>query len=148
MPDPRVSSGQELYEHVRQLARDIGVRVWVCLGCTGAWAFAQPAGFLGIPTVYLAQTPDEPVPYFTALHELGHHADPDFLRRGRLRLDAEAFAWRWAVEHGLHPPGPEVWADIAEALHSYGNDRRYRRTPDFERLLEEAERNADVRAVA
>lgn len=142
-------TGQELYEHVRELARDLDVMLWICLGgnCPpwygGGWATVTELGHMA---VFITQVPDEPVSYFTALHELGHHADPDWGKNPK--LDRETYAWRWAISQSLIEPGPEVWASILEALQTYGSDRRYRRTPAFKSLLEEAERNNHARSVA
>jgi hypothetical protein len=129
-----------LLEHVVELAIDMGVRVWVALECTEAWGLAEEYDMAGArPAVWLGRLPIEPVPYFIALHELGHHADPaGWGRRAKLALDREAYAWRWALAEARVPADKAVWADILDALSSYARNRRYKLTPDFNDLLEDA----------
>ena len=137
-------TGQELFEHVRTLARDLDAKVWVCTTCPAV----DPQGRVtDSRDVFLVLPPDEPTTYLLALHELGHLASVEGWGKV-VRLQEEADAWRWALEQSLIDPPAEAWAYVAWALRSYARDRRYKRTPDFDRLLEEAERNADVRAVA
>lgn len=58
--------------------------------------------------------------YLAWMHELGHVETS----RGRDprwdRLDAEADAWLWALEHSLVEPDQEDWAYIRDSLESYG----------------------------
>ena len=57
------------------------------------------------------------VSYFVALHELGH-----LVARGNRslpQLEAEAQAWRWALDHSLVEPTPTTRARIRTYLRSY-----------------------------
>lgn len=144
-------TGQELFEHVRELADDLDTVVWVCGNCGDAVS-AMEATTQG-SAVFLATIPDTPTPYLVALHELGHAAklhgysrvtkvDGTVIRPTSTRLAREAEAWRWALENSLIEPGPEEWAQILWRLRTYDRDRRYKRDPDFDSLLREAERKA------
>jgi hypothetical protein len=141
-------TGQELLEHIQSLAEELDSPVWICLGCERGekdpdyWYVYGEAIRFGNdnPFIVMTETPDEPIPYLIALHELGHHADQ--LWGKGLRLDREVFAWCWALEHSLVPTGPRAWGRIARSLRSYAQDKRYKRTDNFERLLAEAEWNA------
>jgi hypothetical protein len=138
-------TGQELFEHVRTLAADHDVLMWICATCQDAGeAYGEAISLTGWdnPLVVLTQLPDTPEAYLVALHELGHHADPCWTKG--LRLDREVYAWRWAIATSLIPFFAPEWTFIRDALRSYAADRRYKLTPDFECLLAEAERNADA----
>lgn len=68
--------------------------------------------------------------YFTALHELGHHALSDY---GPERLlEEEADAWQWAIEHAPFPPSAQVKRRMGECLRLYSESAkgaRSRRPP-------------------
>jgi hypothetical protein len=133
-------TGQELYEHVRELARSLDVQVWICATCDHLEGGPAGAAEHTRHVITLSHSPDEPLAYLVALHELGHHADPRPFGKGGI-LSREEFAWRWALERALVPPSPEVWGRIAYHLRSYGELRkRWPRT--FRSLLEQAERSA------
>ena len=127
-------------DHIRQLAQSSGIRVWVNLDSTTEWGMSTLDGD-GDPIVFLGMIPDTLEGYLIALHELGHHHDPDWGKP--TKLDREAYAWRWALLHG---PGGEVrdqvWAIVLSHIQEYARDRRFRRTPAFENLLADAERAA------
>lgn len=131
----------ELYEHVRQLARDYGVRVWVAMEPSSYAADPTlPYGEAGKdeedePTVWLSHPPDTPLAYLVALHELGHIIAPAM--RGRVR-DREAKAWRWAIEQSKLPINAVAWRWIRGYMRSYCGPQ-YRASEDFDNLLEEAE---------
>jgi len=129
-----MTTGQELLEHVQRLGRDLDVPVWTCLNCKTVGGEAVEVD--GARYITVSQIPDTVIPYQIALHELGHHADPAGFKG--LRLDREAWAWRWALEHALIDLD---WTDLYTRLTSYIADRRFKRTPDFDRLVAEAERN-------
>ena len=126
-------------EHIRTLAADLGVTVFVCLNCEEPvqWGLAT-MGNDDEPVVFLGALPDDLGTYLVALHELGHHADPDWGRG--LKLDREAYAWQWAMQQftdaiGYHASKWVAAADvIRHHLDLYRRDRRYRRTPTFEAL--------------
>ena len=69
------------------------------------------------------------VSYFIALHEIGH-----LVGRGRSapRLEAEANAWLWALEHCAVEPTPATRRSIVRRLEGYlawARNRQYRRVP-------------------
>lgn len=142
--DGEIVTSQELLEHVHALAAELDVSLWACMSCPGGYGeavfFVAPAE---LRIIAITALPDTVPMYLIALHELGHHADPaQFGKVGRSRaLDREVFAWRWALEHSLVDPGREGWRAIRDALRSYTHDRRFKQTPAFIELLEEAETN-------
>lgn len=125
----------DLYEHVRQLAREYDVELWVCETCPDHEVEGE-AYLNGHRAVFLTQAPDTPEAYLVALHELGHHAAHPW-GRGRV-LDHEAAAWRWAIEQATIPLGPDEWRVIYQRLKSWKADRRYRQTYEYLLLLDEA----------
>lgn len=69
------------------------------------------------------------VSYFIALHEIGH-----LVGRGRSapRLEAEANAWLWAVEHAAVEPTEATLRSISKRLRGYlewAQNRQHRRVP-------------------
>ena len=69
------------------------------------------------------------VSYFIALHEIGH-----LVGRGRSapRLEAEANAWLWALEHTAFEPTQATLRSISKRLLGYlewANNRQHRRVP-------------------
>ena len=69
------------------------------------------------------------VSYFIALHEIGH-----LVGRGRSapRLESEANAWLWALDHGIVEPTPATLRSISRRLRGYlawARSRQYRRVP-------------------
>jgi hypothetical protein len=69
------------------------------------------------------------VSYFIALHEIGH-----LVGRGRSapRLESEANAWLWALDHGVVEPTPATLRSISRRLRGYldwARNRQYRRVP-------------------
>lgn len=69
------------------------------------------------------------VSYFIALHEIGH-----LVGRGRSapRLESEANAWIWALDHSVVEPTPATLRSISRRLSGYldwARDRQYRRVP-------------------
>lgn len=133
-----------LAQHVRDLARALGVRVWVCATCPEeeeVWGEALQFSLEDMrPTVWVSHFPDEGEAYWTALHELGHIATD----RRAPTLSREARAWRWALEAAVIEPDQETWAVIHHALGTYRANRRFKRTDEFTSLYAEAERNARV----
>jgi len=118
-------------EHVFKLADEMGALVFVCENCED-W----PEGSIASAVLYLL-----------ALHELGHLEASRGKRKKFIPtrlpiLTEEAQAWRWALARSRVNPGPDEWAQILWRLKSYADDRRYKRDPDFDRLLAEAERKA------
>ena len=69
------------------------------------------------------------VSYFIALHEMGH-----LVGRGRSapRLESEANAWIWALDHSVVEPTPATLRSISRRLLGYldwARNRQYRRVP-------------------
>lgn len=69
------------------------------------------------------------VSYFIALHEIGH-----LVGRGRSapRLESEANAWLWALDHAVVEPTPATLRSISRRLWGYldwARSRQYRRVP-------------------
>ena len=69
------------------------------------------------------------VSYFIALHEIGH-----LVGRGRSapRLESEANAWVWALQHAAVEPTPATRRSIVRRLEGYlawASNRQYRRVP-------------------
>lgn len=69
------------------------------------------------------------VSYFIALHEIGH-----LVGRGRSapRLEAEANAWLWALEHSAVEPTAATKRSISRRLSGYlawARNRQYRKVP-------------------
>jgi hypothetical protein len=69
------------------------------------------------------------VSYFIALHEIGH-----LVGRGRSapRLESEANAWIWALDHSVVEPTPATRRSISRRLRGYldwARSRQYRRVP-------------------
>lgn len=69
------------------------------------------------------------VTYFVALHEIGH-----LVGKGRsgTRLEKEAAAWRWAIEHAIVVPTDAARRSMGRRLRSYvrwAEFRQHRRRP-------------------
>jgi hypothetical protein len=69
------------------------------------------------------------VSYLIALHEIGH-----LVGRGRSapRLESEANAWIWALDHTVVEPTPATLRSISRRLSGYldwARNRQYRRVP-------------------
>jgi hypothetical protein len=69
------------------------------------------------------------VSYYIALHEIGH-----LVGRGRSapRLESEANAWLWALDHSVVEPTPATLRSISRRLRGYldwARNRQYRRVP-------------------
>jgi hypothetical protein len=69
------------------------------------------------------------VSYFIALHEIGH-----LVGRGRSapRLESEANAWLWALEHSAVEPTQATLRSISRRLRGYlewARNRQHRRVP-------------------
>jgi predicted ArsR family transcriptional regulator len=69
------------------------------------------------------------VTYFVALHEIGHLVGKG---RSATRLEKEAAAWRWAIEHSLVTPTDAARRGMGRRLRSYvqwAELRQHRRRP-------------------
>jgi hypothetical protein len=69
------------------------------------------------------------VSYFIALHEIGHLVGPG---RSAPRLEAEANAWLWALDHCAVEPTAATRRSISRRLGGYlewARNRQHRRVP-------------------
>jgi hypothetical protein len=69
------------------------------------------------------------VSYFIALHEIGHLVGPG---RSAPRLEAEANAWLWALDHSAVDPTAATRRSISRRLRGYlewARNRQHRRVP-------------------
>ena len=69
------------------------------------------------------------VSYFIALHEIGHLVGPG---RSAPRLESEANAWLFALEHSVVEPTQATLRSISRRLQGYlawARNRQHRRTP-------------------
>lgn len=69
------------------------------------------------------------VSYFIALHEIGHLVGPG---RSAPRLESEANAWLFALEHSVVEPTPATLRSISKRLRGYlewARNRQHRRVP-------------------
>lgn len=69
------------------------------------------------------------VSYFIALHEIGHLVGPG---RSAPRLEAEANAWLWALQHTAVEPTAATLRSIVRRLEGYlawAQNRQYRKVP-------------------
>lgn len=145
---------EERREHVLELADALRANILVddellCLrmACEGddphgmVW---KQRPFDGAPLMTVVMLTHDPgattLTYLVALHELGHLAR----WRGRL-LDTEAAAWEWAIQQSREGLTAGDWGGVLSRLTTYTGCRRCKPSDDFNRLLAQAERNADVR---
>jgi len=104
----------ELRRQVLDLAAAHGIEVLIGSGRGRAYRGAPARGRaarIRVPEIR------GQVSYFVALHELGH-----LVARGNRslpQLEAEAQAWRWALEHALLEPTETTRARIRTYLRSY-----------------------------
>lgn len=99
-------------EHVDELAAEMGVLVR-----REKPRDARKKAYLGGRPRILIGGVNSDVDYFTALHELGHHAIGDY-GPDRL-LEEEADAWKWAINHARWEPSAVVKRMIGTKLKSY-----------------------------
>lgn len=106
--------------HVEALCRDHRVELDL-RASTAARSWRRPRRIRVQPVKSL-------VTYYVALHELGHV----LARRRSLggRLEKEATAWMWALEHALEDPNAAVWGAVHRSLDSYltwASNRQHRK---------------------
>jgi hypothetical protein len=94
--------------HVLDLAAEHGVTVTWCESDRHGAAWRRTRR-IRIPII------EDDIDYATALHEIGHVVG----RNPRRRLDQEAAAWRWALDHYQGAPSRRVWSEIGRATDSY-----------------------------
>ena len=109
--------------HVAQLCREYGIELIGSSSRGRAIRWRGGKREIAIPPIR------GQVSYFVALHEIGH-----LVGRGRsaARLEAEANAWLWALEHTIIEPTPATRRSISNRLGGYlrwAESRQYRRVP-------------------
>jgi hypothetical protein len=115
--------GVDLMEaHVEDLCREHGIEL-VGASSRVAPSAGRAAGSIAIPPIR------GQVSYFIALHEIGH-----LVGRGRSapRLESEANAWLWALDHAVVEPTTATLRSISRRLRGYldwARSRQYRRVP-------------------
>src|SRR3990172_7894319 len=110
-PPTRRRKGVELMEaHVAQLCREHGIELIDSSSRGRATRWRGGRREIAIPPIR------GQVSYFVALHEIGH-----LVGRGRSapRLEAEANAWLWALEHAAVEPTAATRRSISRRLRGY-----------------------------
>jgi hypothetical protein len=121
---PRKRRGVELMEsHIEELCREHGIELVGASSRGRAIRWRGGRLEISIPPIR------GQVSYFIALHEIGH-----LVGRGRSapRLESEANAWIWALDHSVVEPTPATLRSISRRLNGYLNwarNRQYRRVP-------------------
>jgi hypothetical protein len=121
---PPQRRGVDLMEaHVEDLCREHGIEL--AGASSRGRAIRWRGGRLGISIPPIRGQ----VSYFIALHEIGH-----LVGRGRSapRLESEANAWLWALDHAVVEPTPATLRSISRRLRGYldwARNRQYRRVP-------------------
>jgi hypothetical protein len=116
--------GVELMEaHVEELCREHGIEL------VGASSRGRAIRWRGGKLEISIPPIRGQVSYFIALHEIGH-----LVGRGRSapRLESEANAWLWALDHSVVEPTPATLRSISKRLGGYldwARSRQYRRIP-------------------
>jgi hypothetical protein len=121
---PRTRRGAELMEaHIEDLCREYDIELVGSSSRGRAIRWRGGKLEISIPPI------KGQVSYFIALHEIGH-----LVGRGRSapRLESEANAWLWALEHSAVEPTPATKRSISRRLRGYldwARNRQYRRVP-------------------
>ena len=138
-------SARRLREHVRDLAKNMGVTVVYVGSLGGVWGQAQvhPGDIYEQKRkrlVLLSHRPVTPMTYMVALHELGHCVPGDGWSAD-LTLDREAAAWEWAIEQSIL--AKELSSHHARNfLRPYREKRDLSRSEYFERVYTRVTRNS------
>jgi hypothetical protein len=103
-----------LTQQVSDLATEHGIEILDGTGRGRAYRGALKHG--RAPRIRIPEIRGQ-VSYFVALHELGHLAARG--NRSLHQLEAEAQAWRWALDHALIAPTQHTRARIRTYLRSY-----------------------------
>jgi hypothetical protein len=116
--------GVELMEaHIGELCREHGIELFGASSRGRAIRWRGGRLEISVPPIR------GQVSYFIALHEIGH-----LVGRGRSapRLESEANAWLWALDHSAVEPTPATLRSISRRLRGYldwARNRQYRRVP-------------------
>jgi hypothetical protein len=105
----------QLRHHVASLAHAHGIEVEVAAVRRARAYRGQPSRGRA-PRIRIPEIRSQ-ITYFTALHELGHLVSPG--NRSLRQLEAEADAWRFALDHALVRPSPATAARLHAYLLSY-----------------------------
>jgi hypothetical protein len=121
---PRKRRGVELMEaHIEDLCRQHGIEL------VGSSARGRAIRWRGGRLEISIPPIRGQVSYFIALHEIGH-----LVGKGRSapRLESEANAWLFALEHTVVEPTPATLHSISRRLRGYlawARNRQHRRVP-------------------
>jgi hypothetical protein len=121
---PRKRRGVELMEaHIEDLCRQHGIEL------VGSSARGRAIRWRGGRLEISIPPIRGQVSYFIALHEIGH-----LVGKGRSapRLESEANAWLFALEHTVVEPTPATLRSISKRLRGYlewARNRQHRRVP-------------------
>jgi hypothetical protein len=121
---PRKRRGVELMEaHIEDLGRQHGIEL------VGSSARGRAIRWRGGRLEISIPPIRGQVSYFIALHEIGH-----LVGKGRSapRLESEANAWLFALEHTVVEPTPATLHSISRRLRGYlawARNRQHRRVP-------------------
>lgn len=139
-------SARRMREHVRDLAKDMGVTL-VHVGHLGnpraVWGQALQHPCYEMKServVLLSHRPVTPMTYMVAMHELGHCESGDGWSADTM-LEREAAAWEWAIANAILPRS-------LASHHARGFMHIYRTTDNlaaserFERLYARVSRNS------
>jgi hypothetical protein len=137
-------SARRLREHVRDLAKEMGVTV-VYVGDQGekavVWGQAlQHPYFMQRDRriILLSHRPITPMTYMVAMHELGHCV-PGAGWSADLMLDREAGAWEWALANSILPAALASH-HARQCMIDYRAADRLARSERFERLYRKVTR--------
>jgi hypothetical protein len=121
---PRRRRGVELMEaHVEDLCRQNGIELVGSSSRGRAIRWRGGRLEISIPPIR------GQVSYFIALHEIGHLIGPG---RSKPRLESEANAWLFALEHCVVEPTPATKRSISRRLRGYlewARNRQHRQVP-------------------
>lgn len=140
-------SARRLREHVRDLAKEMGVQI-VYVGNIGfrePWGQAQyhPADIYEKRKkrlILLSHRPVTPMTYMVAMHELGHCAPGDGWSADKT-LDQEAAAWEWAIAQAIIPKARAAY-EARVHMRAYRQASQLSRSQNFERLYARVTKNS------
>lgn len=138
-------SGRRMREHIRDLAKEMGVQVVHIPSVGGVWGQAQPhpADIHELKKkrlILLSHRPVTPMAYMVALHELGHCVPGDGWSADKT-LDQESAAWEWAIDQAILPRALAAH-HAREFMREYRDRRELARSERFERFYAKMTRNS------
>jgi hypothetical protein len=139
-------SARRMREHVRDLAKDMGITV-VHVGDQGeahiVWGQAISHPYYTERkrrVVLLSHRPVTPMTYMVALHELGHCVPGDGWSHEQMQ-EREAAAWEWAIENSILPLSLSSH-HARSFMIGYRRQEHLARSERFERLYVRVTRNS------